>query len=107
MPNFWHTRGFDWLTDLSEACSERLRRGASLQEYARGSTVFEPTAEPRSVFLLERGLVRVYRLSANGAEATLGYVRSGEVFGELEVLSDRWPRTSGARRRMGCASICL
>jgi CRP-like cAMP-binding protein len=93
--NCWQRNGFDWLADLSEADSERLRRSSSSQQYARGAIVFEPAAQPQSVYLLEQGLVRIYRLSAEAAETTLGYVRAGEVFGELEVFSDR-PRESFA-----------
>jgi CRP-like cAMP-binding protein len=95
MANCWQTSGFDWLADLSKADSERLRRSSSSQQYARGAIVFEPAAQPRSVYLLEQGLVRIYRLSAEGAVTTLGFVRAGEVFGELELFSDR-PRESFA-----------
>jgi CRP-like cAMP-binding protein len=96
MSDFWHLRGLDWLDELSDADTERLVRRSSSREYARGETVFEPAARPHSVYLLERGLVRIYRLSAMGAEATFGYVRPGEVFGELEAFSDR-PRESFAQ----------
>ena len=96
MSDFWHLRGFDWLEELSEAETARLVRASSSREHGRGGTVFEPTQDPRSVYLLERGLVRIYRLSPNGEEATLGYVRPGEVFGELGAFSDR-PRESFAQ----------
>ena len=96
MANCWQASGFDWLADLPEAQSEHLRQRSSSRQCARGSIVFEPTAEPASVYLLEQGLVRIYRLSAEGAETTLGYVRAGEVFGELELFSDR-PRESFAQ----------
>lgn len=95
MADLWQTSGFDWLADLSAADSGRLRRSASRHQYARGATVFEPAAQPHSVYLLEQGLIRIYRLSADGGEATLGYVGAGEVFGELEAISDR-PRESFA-----------
>jgi CRP-like cAMP-binding protein len=96
MSDFWHLHGFDWLGELSEPETARLLRNSSSREFARGATVFEPVANPRSVYLLERGLVRIYRLSAKGEEATLGYVRPGEVFGELGVFSDQ-PRESFAQ----------
>ena len=57
--------------------------------------IFEPMLDPEFVFLLETGLVRIFRRSANGAEITLGYVHPGEVFGELTVFSER-PRESYA-----------
>lgn len=96
MNDFWHLHGLDWLGELSEAETQRLLRTSSARDYARGETVFEPTPQPNSVYLLERGLVRIYRLSSLGDEATLGYVRPGEVFGELGAFSDQ-PRESFAR----------
>jgi CRP-like cAMP-binding protein len=95
MSDFWHLHGLDWLSELSDPESERLRRRSVVRDHARDETVFEPAAHPHSVYLLERGLVRIYRLSAQGEEATLGFVRPGEVFGELGVFSDR-PRESFA-----------
>ena len=57
--------------------------------------IFGPVPTPQSVYLLEHGLVRIYRLAPSGAETTFGYIRPGEVFGELAVFSDR-PRESYA-----------
>jgi CRP-like cAMP-binding protein len=93
--DFWHLHGLDWLSGLSNAETERILGASSSRDHARGEIVFEPALQPRSVYLLERGLVRIYRLSARGDEATLGYVRPGEVFGELGAFSDQ-PRESFA-----------
>ena len=55
MSDFWHLHGLDWLDELSDAESERLRRRSLARDYGRGETVFEPTPHPHSVYLLERG----------------------------------------------------
>ena len=89
MSDFWQLHGFDWMTGLSERETERLLTRITPQEFARGALVFGPASTPRSVYLLEKGVVRMYRLSNEGAEATLGYVRAGEVFGELQAISER------------------
>jgi CRP/FNR family transcriptional regulator len=96
MSDFWHTSDFDWMADLSKTDTDRFRSRCGWREYARGETVFEPTADPQSVYLLETGLVRIYRLSRHGAEVTLGYIPTGKVFGEVEVFSDG-PRESFAQ----------
>jgi len=95
MSDFWHLHGLDWLGELSKAETQRILGASSSRDHARAETVFEPALHPHSVYLLERGLVRIYRLSALGDEATLGYVRPGEVFGELSAFSDQ-PRESFA-----------
>jgi CRP-like cAMP-binding protein len=48
--------------------------------------VFATTPNPGMVYLLEQGLVRIYRRSETGAEATFGYVSPGEGFGELPLF---------------------
>jgi CRP/FNR family cyclic AMP-dependent transcriptional regulator len=94
--DFWHLHNFDWLSELSAAETERLRRQSVQREYTPGEMIFSPAPRPHSVYLLERGLVRIYRVSPAGAETTFGYVRPGEIFGEVAAFSNR-PRESFAR----------
>ncbi len=70
--------------------------GASVyRDYGSGETIFAPESHPHSLYLLERGLARIYRLSEEGSETTFGYVAPGEVFGELAAFGD-YPRESFA-----------
>jgi len=79
----WFLKQVDWLGELGAEEWQELDRCAVRREFDAGETVFEPTPDPHSVYLLESGLVRIYRLWSSGAEATLGFVAPGEVFGEL------------------------
>ena len=85
--DFWHLHHLDWLSELSPRESETLQRESSLRKYASGEMIFAPTPEPSTVYLLEDGLVRIYRQSESGAETTLGLVSPGEVFGVLAVFT--------------------
>lgn len=96
MHDIWHLRNIDWLRELSPGELGDLQRNASHKRYAGGEMVFSPTAHPHSIYLLETGLVRIYRLSETGAETSFGYVAPGEVFGELAVFGD-FPRESFAQ----------
>jgi len=93
--DFWHLHNFDWLSELSAAETDELLRQAVQREYRAGEMIFTPVPHPDSVYLLEGGLVRIYRLSPSGAETTLGYVRPGEIFGELAAFTTQ-PRESYA-----------
>jgi CRP/FNR family transcriptional regulator len=62
-------------------------RGLAARLYGRGEIIFSPGAEHQSVHLLDCGLVRVFRLSASGAETTFYYVSPGEVFGTESLLA--------------------
>jgi CRP/FNR family cyclic AMP-dependent transcriptional regulator len=84
----WHLHSIDWTNALSTEQLEKLRAAAVYRDYGPGETIFAPEREPHSVYLLERGLVRIYRLSPEGNETTFGYVAPGEVFGELAAFGD-------------------
>ena len=91
----WHLRAFDWLRQLGADELGRLQSASTDRTYARGETVFAPETHPHELYLLERGLVRIFRLSSDGGEMTFGYVAPGEVFGELTAFGD-FPRESFA-----------
>jgi len=94
--DFWHLSDVDWLAELSEEERGSLREQSQMRKHAARDIVFMPALHPVSIYLLEEGLVRIYRLSEGGMETTLGYVRPGEVFGELSVFGD-FPRESFAQ----------
>lgn len=96
MKDLWHLQDVDWMRELSLEERENLRAVSVRRRFAAGETVFAPVPAPQSVYLLEDGLVRIYRLSEAGSETTLGYVKPGEVFGELTIFGD-YPRESFAQ----------
>lgn len=95
MDDIWFLKRIDWLQELREDEWEALRGRARRLHFDADQMVFEPAHDPRSVYLLESGRVRIYRLSSGGDEATLGYVTQGEVFGELAGFG-AYPRESFA-----------
>jgi CRP/FNR family cyclic AMP-dependent transcriptional regulator len=83
----WHLRGIDWLRRLPRSHAEAIRRASKTRECRAAEQLFGPIAVRPHVYLLEQGLVRIYRVSVDGREYTVGYVRPGELFGEVSVLS--------------------
>ncbi len=88
MAGLWHLSDLELLSDLGPEGMQTLEQASQKLTFDAGETVFRPAAEPKSVYLLMEGAVRIYRLSDKGAEATLGYVKPGEVFGELTAVTD-------------------
>jgi CRP/FNR family cyclic AMP-dependent transcriptional regulator len=94
--DIWDGGGVAWLGELSEREREQLRAAASRRDHAPGDVIFAPHPAPDSLYLLEDGLVRIFRISEEGSETTFGYVAPGEVFGELAGFGD-YPRESFAQ----------
>jgi CRP/FNR family transcriptional regulator len=95
MNDFWQLQKFAWLRASSDEDLQGLAKASAQHEYADRELIFAPTPRPHSVYLLERGLVRIFRLSANGAQATFGFVLPGEAFGEFAAFGE-YPRESFA-----------
>jgi CRP-like cAMP-binding protein len=92
-------RRINWLTVLPADEAAGIRAASTARTYRPRDLIFGPTPTPQHVYLLEKGLVRVYRTSPDGAELTLGYVRPGEVFGDVAVIAER-PRDVFAEARI-------
>ena len=95
MIDHWHLKNVDWLEALPPEVLDDLRLSAAIREFPRGALIFKPSPNPEYVYLLEQGLVRMYRESPQAEQVTFGYVQPGEVFGECAVFRDR-PRESFA-----------
>jgi CRP-like cAMP-binding protein len=89
MHDYWHISGFDLLSELPDAQLAELRAASITRRFAKNATIFGPSKAPTSVYMLEKGRVRIYRASRDGLETTFGYIKPGEVFGELAALGQR------------------
>lgn len=84
----WHLESLNWLDALPEPAQDRLRQRAQTKLYKNKETIFAPEVDPEQVYILEKGLTRIFRSTESGGEFTLGFVEPGEVFGELPVLNN-------------------
>lgn len=84
----WHLTTINWLDALPDDTVKSIRSASRTQVFQDKETIFSPMIEPDTVYLLEKGLTRLYRCSNSGGEFTLGFVEPGEVFGELSALNN-------------------
>lgn len=83
---FWSSPRLEWLNVLPEPERDTIRGCSERKVVEPRAFVFQPDSAPSSLYFVETGLVRLYRSSPNGDEVTLGFVREGEVLGELPFL---------------------
>jgi CRP-like cAMP-binding protein len=77
---------------LPEADIERLAGAALGRSYGKEEVIFAEGEEAGGFHMLERGRVKIYKLSPAGKEQILHVVNPGEVFGEAAVFSgSRFP----------------
>jgi len=94
-----HAREAHWLGAMPAPAAKVLRRASTVRGYQAGDLVFSPSPDPAHIYVLEDGLVRLFRLTRAGEEFTLRYIRPGELFGEMSVVSGR-PRQGFAQARV-------
>lgn len=74
-----------------EAVARSMRPAA----FTQGQVIFFRDDEPRDLFVIRKGRVRLSILSSEGRELSLAHATEGDVFGEIALLDGR-PRTANA-----------
>ena len=79
---------------------------AAARSYRRQEMIFRAGEAADRIFVLQRGLVRLYRLTDEGQELTLAILRPGDVCGVAALVGNSvYPRFAQALMLSGC--ICL
>ena len=81
--------------NLSEDTIATLQQQVRQRKLAKSEHLFSPGDDSDSMFLVQSGRVRIWTVSAAGAEITLNVLVPGAVFGEIGLL-DGSERTAGA-----------
>lgn len=80
---------------LSEASLEALKKRVTTRRLSKGELLFNVGDTSDDAFIVSAGRVRIWTVSAAGAEVTLNVLGPGAIFGEIGML-DRSERTAGA-----------
>ncbi|MEM7751009.1 MAG: Crp/Fnr family transcriptional regulator [Pseudomonadota bacterium] len=80
---------------LSEETLSTLQQQIRQRKLAKSEHLFSPGDDSDSMYLVQSGRIRIWTVSAAGAEITLNVLTPGTVFGEIGLL-DGSERTAGA-----------
>ncbi|MEM6498199.1 MAG: Crp/Fnr family transcriptional regulator [Pseudomonadota bacterium] len=81
--------------NLSEGTLSTLQQQIRQRKLAKAEHLFSPGDESDSMYMVQSGRIRIWTVSAAGAEITLNVLTPGTVFGEIGLL-DGSERTAGA-----------
>ncbi len=82
----WCLAEVDIFCDLSEKEMEAIAKAAPMKTYHAGEILYSPTQPSEVLFILKRGRVRVFRVSADGRALTTAIITPGTIFGEMVLL---------------------
>lgn len=91
----------DLLADLPARDRERIARQLSVGAYAAGHIFYAPEDPAEQVFVLQRGRVRLYKLSPEGRALTLLVLEPPAIFGDM-ALADAARHDSFAEAMSDC-----
>ncbi|MFP4167434.1 MAG: Crp/Fnr family transcriptional regulator [Desulfonatronovibrionaceae bacterium] len=100
MPGQWHLGVGDFFEDLPQE-REAFLKLARTREISRNEIVFFEGDPGHSCFYLERGLIKIFRITPSGKESIFFLRRSGELFGLAEVM-DSSARKANAQALSPC-----
>ncbi|MGH2721779.1 MAG: Crp/Fnr family transcriptional regulator, partial [Actinomycetota bacterium] len=85
----WCLSEVDIFRDLSPDEMDAIARAAPMRTFAAGELLYSPLKPVETLFILKRGRVRIFRVSADGRALTTALVAPGTIFGEMVLLGQR------------------
>jgi CRP-like cAMP-binding protein len=79
----------DIFADLSRAEIKAIAQAAPMRTYLAGTLLYAPRNQVEALFILKRGRIRIFRLSADGRALTTAIIRPGTIFGEMVLLGQQ------------------
>jgi CRP-like cAMP-binding protein len=93
--NFWFIKKCNLFSHLSAADVSGLESRSRMRKLKRGEPVYLPHEDADGIILVAEGRVKICHTTPDGKQSILGFVDSGEIFGELSLVSDQ-PRNEYA-----------
>ncbi len=87
MDKLWYLSQINLFEALPMADLRTIDRMAPMSTIQKGTLIIDPTMENRNLYLLKSGRVRLFKMSEDGKQLTLGLLGKGNIFGETESLS--------------------
>lgn len=100
-----YLRDVDIFRDLDYAEVETLGTRAPMQHVPAGTVFFSPEQNAEVLFILKKGRVRLYHLSADGKALTTAIFEPGTIFGEMALLGQRLHQSYA--EALGPCLLCL
>jgi CRP/FNR family transcriptional regulator, cyclic AMP receptor protein len=85
----WFVGKSELLSLIQRNCLDEVMPAFSDHRHLRkNTTVYRPEDRSDCVYLLKTGSVRLFRLTEDGQEITLSFIKAGMIFGDGDVLNE-------------------
>lgn len=83
----------DIFADLTPQQMDEIERAIIVKEVEKGRIIYMPEDSGEVLFILKRGRVQLYRLSADGRKLVLSILGPGTIFGEMSLVGQGMHQT--------------
>ncbi|MFK7766491.1 MAG: Crp/Fnr family transcriptional regulator [Mariniblastus sp.] len=84
--SFWYIKNCNLFSQLAAHDIAELEAQSRVRKLKRGEPVYLPHEQADGVILVAQGRVKICHATPDGKQSILGFVDSGEIFGELSLL---------------------
>ena len=91
---------------LNEGLANSLAEASRFQRVEKGEVVFLQSDPGESAFVVRTGTISIVLQSSDGREMIINEMSSGEMFGELGILTKK-PRSTSAIARTNCELLVI
>ena len=84
--SFWYIKNCNLFSQLSASDTAELESQSRMRKLKKGDPVYLPHEQADGVLLVAQGRVKICHATPEGKQSILGFVDTGEIFGELALL---------------------
>lgn len=83
---YWYLKDCDLFSYLNDHEIRQLESVSRTKDFRRGEPIYLPNDEADAVMLVAKGRVKICYVTPDGKQSILGFVDTGELFGELSLF---------------------
>src|SRR3989338_6100846 len=84
----WYLKQINLFKWMSKEDMEQMAQMVTEKTFRKKELVYLPGEPGKSVYLLKKGVVKISKITPDGRELTLAFLKPGEIFGELEAVDE-------------------
>lgn len=84
----WYLKRINLFKSMSREEMMQLAQKVVEKNFRKKETIYLPGEPGANVYLLKKGVVKISKITADGRELTLAFLKPGEIFGELEAVGE-------------------
>lgn len=84
----WYLKRVNLFKEMSQEEMEQMAKMVVEKSFRKKELIYLPGEPGQSVYLLKKGVVKISKVTPDGRELTLAFLKPGEIFGELEAMGE-------------------